>query len=277
MSTGDKVDTYATTVNADDRNKPFYHEWENWHQAHLARLADPYGFLAITGLHWIDANPQHFDGVPGAWQTRNNEVVVTLAADENLSWQGKTLSGEFSFGELTDNTSVYAEYGETKLEVARRSGLYLLRPRNPDYRTLQEFNGVPAYYPDPAWRIEAQFTRYPQPQDVTVDAVAPGITHLYSVPGYIEFTLQGETVRLTAFAAGENLQLLFTDKTSGKTTSDKQRALTVAPPDASGRVLLDFNRAINLMCAYTPAATCPLPPPENHIPLAIEAGEKIYA
>ncbi|WP_437612420.1 DUF1684 domain-containing protein [Erwinia sp. V71] len=277
MSVSETVDKYATTVNADDRHKAFYGDWENWHQQHLSRLADPWGFLAITGLHWLDEKAQRFAGVPGEWQAINGEVKVTLGAGEAFSWQGEEITGEFSFGELADNTSVYPQYGNTKLEVARRTGRYLLRPRNPDYKTVKHFTGVPAYYPDPAWRVEAQFIAYPQARTVTVGAVVAGLKHVYSAPGDIEFTLHGKTVRLTAFAAGENLQLLFTDETSGHTTSDKQRALTIAPPDAHGRVVLDFNRAINLMCAYTPAATCPLPPPENHIPLAIEAGEKRYS
>ena len=48
----------------------------------------------------------------------------------------------------------------------------------------------------------------------------------------------------------------------------------MAAPDAEGRVTLDFNRAVNLPCAYTDFATCPLPPAENRLPIAIEAGEK---
>jgi uncharacterized protein (DUF1684 family) len=68
---------------------------------------------------------------------------------------------------------------------------------------------------------------------------------------------------------------LFTDETSGVTTYAANRSLRVAAPDADGSVVLDFNRATNLPCAYTEFATCPLPPAENHLPLAVEAGEQI--
>jgi hypothetical protein len=71
------------------------------------------------------------------------------------------------------------------------------------------------------------------------------------------------------------LLVLFTDATSGITTYVANRALSVGAPDTSGQVTLDFNRATNLPCAYTDFATCPLPPPENRLPVAIEAGEKI--
>jgi hypothetical protein len=73
------------------------------------------------------------------------------------------------------------------------------------------------------------------------------------------------------------LTVLFTDLTSGVTTYAANRVLQLAPPGLDGRVVLDFNRATNLPCAYTDLATCPLPPPENRLPVAIEAGEKIPA
>jgi uncharacterized protein (DUF1684 family) len=68
---------------------------------------------------------------------------------------------------------------------------------------------------------------------------------------------------------------LFTDETSGVTTYAANRSLQIAAPDAEGRVTLDFNRAGNLPCAYTDLATCPLPPAENRLPVAVEAGERI--
>jgi len=68
---------------------------------------------------------------------------------------------------------------------------------------------------------------------------------------------------------------LFTDETSGDTTYAANRSLSLGVPDADGTVVIDFNRATNLPCAYTDLATCPLPPPENHLPVAVEAGEKI--
>jgi uncharacterized protein (DUF1684 family) len=68
--------------------------------------------------------------------------------------------------------------------------------------------------------------------------------------------------------------VLFTDATSGKTTYAANRSLTVTP-ESDGSVVLDFNRAVNLPCAYTDLATCPLPPSENRLSVAIEAGEQI--
>ena len=72
-----------------------------------------------------------------------------------------------------------------------------------------------------------------------------------------------------------DLLVLFTDATSGVTTYAANRSVSVPAPDAEGRTVIDFTRATNLPCAYTDFATCPLPPAENRLPFAVEAGEKI--
>lgn len=69
--------------------------------------------------------------------------------------------------------------------------------------------------------------------------------------------------------------MLFADATSGVTTYAANRALEIGAPDAEGWVTVDFNRAGNLPCAYSDLATCRLPPTENRLPAAIEAGERI--
>ena len=68
---------------------------------------------------------------------------------------------------------------------------------------------------------------------------------------------------------------VFKDATSGKTTYGGGRFLYAALPK-DGKVVLDFNRAYNPPCAFTPYATCPLPPPRNRLTVPIEAGEKKY-
>ena len=68
------------------------------------------------------------------------------------------------------------------------------------------------------------------------------------------------------------LFFIFRDATSGKTTYGAGRFLHADPPK-DGRVILDFNKAYSPPCAVTPYATCPLPPPQNRLPVAIEAGE----
>jgi hypothetical protein len=76
--------------------------------------------------------------------------------------------------------------------------------------------------------------------------------------------------------AGEPLFLVFGDATNGEGTYGGGRFLTADPPDSAGTVVLDFNRATNPPCAFTPYATCPIPPRENVLPVPVTAGEKAW-
>jgi uncharacterized protein (DUF1684 family) len=161
--------------------------------------------------------------------------------------------------------------------VAKRGGHYIVRPRHPDTPLRVQFAGTPAYPPHPRWAVTGRYVPFAEPRPTTVGAAVDGLQHVYDAPGRIEFELDGQPLSLTAFPGRGpgSLIVLFTDATSGVTTYAANRALQVEAPGPDGRVVLDFNRATNLPCAYTDLATCPLPPPENRLPVAIEAGEKI--
>ena len=95
----------------------------------------------------------------------------------------------------------------------------------------------------------------------------------------MEFVRDGKTWRIEALAdgAGGKLLLVFADRTSGHGSYPAGRFLDVDAPGKDGKALLNFNRAYDPPCAFTPFATCPLPPPENRLDLRIDAGEKAYA
>ncbi|MFK4272892.1 DUF1684 domain-containing protein [Streptomyces milbemycinicus] len=254
----------------------FTENWLDWYRAQEDRLADPHGFLAITGLHWLDDRPQRFPDAPGAWHTGRNGVVVTLDDGEELVVDGTPVRGEHRFGVLPERGGVDAVWGEAVIEVAKRGGNDIVRPRHPDAPLRTAFTGTPAYAPDPRWAVTGRYIPFDTPRPTTVGAAAWGLEHVYDAPGRIEFELHGRQLSLTAFpgrGAGR-LMVLFTDATSGVTTYAANRALALEPPAADGTVVLDFNRAANLPCAYTDLATCPLPPAENRLPVAIEAGQK---
>ncbi|MFF8316154.1 DUF1684 domain-containing protein [Streptomyces bobili] len=255
----------------------FVREWERWHRRKEEVLAGPHGFLAITGLHWLSPEPARFDDAPGAWSSTAEGVVVDLADGEELTLDGTVVRGRYAFGVIAERDSVYVAAGDALIEVAKRGGHDILRPRHPGNALRTAFSHTPAYAPDPRWVREGRFLPHPRPRPVTVGAAVEGLEHVYDSPGQVEFELAGTTYRLTAFNGGTpgSLTVLFTDATSGVTTYAANRSLHLAAPDGEGRVTLDFNRAGNLPCAYTDLATCPLPPAENRLPVAVEAGERI--
>ena len=98
-----------------------------------------------------------------------------------------------------------------------------------------------------------------------------------SCPGAAVFTVAGETCRLEPTGNPEaGLFFVFGDATNARETYGGGRFLSAEPPDSTGTIVLDFNRAFNPPCVFTPFATCPLPRPENRLPVRVEAGEKMY-
>ncbi|MGG5170587.1 DUF1684 domain-containing protein [Pseudarthrobacter sp. J1738] len=258
----------------------FAAEWNHWHAAHEQNRTHPYGFLAVTHLHWLGDSPAVLEGAPGVWSVQDDAVRVILEPGESLLQDGKELNQgagtSVTFGPIPERDGINLTSGESVLELAKRGGEYVLRPRHPENELLQQYQGTPAYAPNEAFAIPAKFVPYQTPRPTTVGAAVEGIHHVYEAPGKIHFELDGQELALTAFNGHEAgaLLVLFTDATSGKTTYAANRSLSVTPA-ADGTVLLDFNRAVNLPCAYTDLAMCPLPPAENRLPVAIEAGEKI--
>ncbi|MET7959463.1 DUF1684 domain-containing protein [Micromonospora zamorensis] len=269
------IDAVPSTA-ADSRSE-FHEEWQQWHRRHEEARADPHGFLAVTGLHWLTPAPQQFPDVPGEWHTGDDGPVVILGEDEQLVVDGRQIRGRHEFGPIAERAGLTVGIDGGVLEVARRGGHDILRPRRPDHPLRAGYRGTPTYPPHPRWVLSGRFVPFDSPRSTTVGAAVEGLTHVYDAPGQIEFAVDGVPLRLTAFNGGTpgSLSVLFTDATSGVTTYPANRALTVGAPDEQGRVTLDFNRAANLPCAYTDFATCPLPPAENRLPVAVEAGEKI--
>jgi uncharacterized protein (DUF1684 family) len=256
----------------------FAADWERWHQGHGDRLAAPDGFLAITSINWLSPTPARFADAPGEWSADESGITVVLRDGEELALDGALLtSGTHHLGRIPERGGVFPADAHGVYEVARRGGNDILRPRHPDHELRASFRGTPAYAPDPHWVISGRYREFDVPRDTTVGSVVDGLQHVYAAPGVVEFEVNGQPYALTAFNgyAPGSLNILFTDSTSGVTTYAANRSLQVAAPGADGTVTLDFNRAANLPCAYTPFATCPLPPAENRLPFPVEAGQQI--
>jgi uncharacterized protein (DUF1684 family) len=264
------------TVTGPASTDTFAAEWEEWHNKKEAWLADPHGFLAITSLHWLTPTPQRYNDAAGVWSTLDDRVTVRLDDGEELIVNGEPVHGTFQFPVIAERGGINARWGDAVLEVAKRGGHHILRPRHSSNPLRLDYRGTPVFPPDPRWRVRGRYLPFDQPRPTTVGAAVEGLEHVYDAPGRIEFELDGEQLSLTAFPGYSpgSLSVLFTDATGGRTTYAAVRALQIAEPDADGSVIVDFNRASNLPCAYTDLATCPLPPAENRLQIAIEAGEK---
>ncbi|WP_033296083.1 DUF1684 domain-containing protein [Amycolatopsis jejuensis] len=252
----------------------FAQAWHDWKADREKTLADPYGWLALVSLDWLEDSPRTYPGLPGRWWQDASAAYVDPSGGD-LQYEGAPITGVQRFELVNSGAVTRVTAGEVEIEIARRSG-YLIRVHDPKAPVLHGFHGVPAYEPDEAWVLKGRFEPFAEPQPTTVGAVVEGLSHVYTAPGVVRFTHNGVEHKLTAFnGREEGFNILFTDETSGVTTYPANRSLPVPPAAPDGTVTLDFNRAANLPCAFTDFATCPLPPAGNHLPFAVEAGEKL--
>lgn len=250
----------------------FTEQWQEWRTKRERDLADPYGWLALVSLDWLSDEPRTYDTAPGVWW-QDAEAAYVDPQGAELTYQGEPVTGALRFELVNSGLGTRVVAGDVEVEVARRSG-YLIRVHDPKARVLHDFHGVPAYEPDPAWVLTGTFEAFDEPVPTTVGAVVPGLTHIYQAQGLVRFSHDGTEHTLTAFnGRAGGLSILFTDATSGVTTYPANRSLAVPDAAADGTVVLDFNRAVNLPCAFTDFATCPLPPEGNDLPFAVAAGE----
>lgn len=261
-------------------DESFIVEWQAWHDDYERHRASPHGFLTVTDLQVLDATPRRIDGVPGVWSVTDAGVIVEVEdqdAAAEMSFNGEPVVGRFNLGPMPERASLIVDWGDRKIELAKRSGHVIMRPRDPEAPLRVDYQGTPTFEPDPDWVISGQYEPFDEPRPVTVDAALSGLSHVYESPGVVEFVIDDEPLSLTVFNGGVkgSLFALFRDATSGVTTYAATRSLNIEEPRSDGSVVLDFNRAVNMPCAYTDFATCPLPPAENQLPVAIEAGERI--
>ncbi|RMI31328.1 DUF1684 domain-containing protein [Nocardia stercoris] len=253
----------------------FERHWQAWHDQRETRLRDPLGVLSWIGLHWLDTDEQPVPGVPGRWRADGDTVVVTVDRLGELARDGRPLADSTVLRPAEGAPGLELTAGTRIAEVVRRTGKFAVRVHDPAAPALAHFAGIPAYRPDPRWAVLGFFEPYERSRTITTAAVLDGLEHRHAAAGTVVFRLDGAEYRLIAFGRPETgLSVLFTDATSGVTTYPAARRLELGTPAVDGGLTVDFNRALNLPCAFTDHATCPLAPAENRLPVAIEAGEQ---
>jgi hypothetical protein len=264
---------------------------EKQRAARLAALTSESGWLTLVGIHWLKPGSSRLGS--GA----ANEIVlagegvpalvgrIEVAADGGATFVaapggGATMRGEPVASAVLrsdrQGTPDVIEVAGLRMSLIERSGSLALRVRDPNSPRRTRFKGIPAFPVDPAFRIAAVFEPYPAPREVTV-ASAQGPAQKMLAPGLLRFRVGSTECTLEPFAdsADAALFLVFADATSGRETYGAGRFLdAAAPAPGTGTVVLDFNLAYNPPCAFTPYATCPLPPPASVLPVAIRAGER---
>jgi hypothetical protein len=266
-----------------------------WQADRLAGLTAERGWLTLIGLYWLEPGENRIgtaenDHVRFGTEFAPGELGSLFLEKKEDSWRvrlvpapgsGLQLNGEPA-AEIELATDIDPEpdilsAGELEFFIIRREDRFAVRAKHPQAETAVGFTGLDYYPIDPDWRIEARFVPYDEPKPILIPSVI-GTTSESLVPGEVRFEIEGEDHVLLPLSGGVDDPewfYVFRDGTSGHGTYPPGRFL-VSGAAVDGSVILDFNRAYNPPCAFTPYATCPLPPKENWLSVAIEAGEKNY-
>jgi uncharacterized protein len=263
------------------RHDTFQQDEMKWRADRRAHLTSDSSWLTLVGLHWLQpgTNNVTIAGTPPlTLRFTLANGVVTVEPDPRLTIDGKPVTAPTP---LVDDTSdkgpTVVKAGTRSMQAIKRNDKFAIRAKDTKSEARRNFKGLDYFPPNDKYRVEARFEPYTPPKKIPITNVL-GMTSDETSPGALVFTLDGTEVRLDPILEqGEkDLFIIFKDATAGHETYGAARYLYASPP-VNGKTIVDFNHAYNPPCAFTPYATCPLPPPQNRLPIRIEAGEKKYA
>jgi uncharacterized protein (DUF1684 family) len=260
-----------------DTNKAadYIKDVEQYRAKRESTLRQDEGWLTVVGLFRLKEG----DNTVGSGD--KNAVVLPASAPAKAGVvkfeQGKAIyyPADGRPGTLMQKDRDVITLGSVKFFVIQRGAESFIRVKDNNSDLRKNFTGLKWYPIDPSWRISAKYTPYDVPKTIEFDS-QNGVKQNMRVPGYASFTRDGKDYRLDPVVEGRELMFIIRDATSNKTTYGAARFVYADAPK-NGVVILDFNKAINPPCAFTAFATCPLPPPQNRLTLAVTAGEKKYS
>ena len=266
---------------------PYETSIKQWQQQRIESLKAEDGWLNLAGLYWLEEGnntlgsndkntilfpADHSDAFVGT-VTLNKGIVHFTAATHAVV---KTLSTAVTNIQLFPykEQPIVLAHKSLRWFVIQRGTKYAIRLRDFENPILKEFKGIETFPIDEQWKIKAQFVptvgRKIKMLDIT------GRVFEEESPGKLVFKINGETYSLETTGTTAHLFIVFGDATNNLDTYGGGRFLEVDVPQEDGSIYLDFNKAYNPPCAFTPYATCPLPTKENKLSVAISAGEQFH-
>ncbi len=264
-----------------------------WRAEYEQGLRADWGWLTVTGLHWLEdgthligssetATVRLAPGVAGSGSEVPQELArITVdggsASLDPLSTDLRSDGAPVQPGQVALDSLGRSERmitGNQSIIVVSRRGRIGVRTFDNDSSQRLRFEGSRWFPVDDDWRVPARFEAFPEPRRISFMTVL-GDESSVVARGRYTFEIAGKTHSLVSTGRGSRPFFVFKDSTSGTKTYGASRFLTADPP-VDGVTWLDFNRAYNPPCAFTPHATCPLPPAENVLDLGVTAGELTY-
>lgn len=259
-----------------------------WRNERIQDLKSENGWLNLAGLFWLHAGTNSFGSDPsndvvfperlaaakmGQFIVQNDSVFIQL--EPGIEVGVTSLSSKQPILIYPTSSATKMSYQSLRWFVIQRGDKFAIRLRDLESPYLKEFTGIHSFSIQEKYRVKAKFVPYQNKQIDILDVT--GRIAKQNCPGKLVFELKGKKYAIDVLDGGEKEYfLLFGDETNKKTTYGAGRFLYVPKPDATGYTYVDFNKAYNPPCAFTPFATCPLPPPQNKLRVLVEAGEMNY-
>ena len=264
-------------------------EIDQWRAERLASLTGESGWLSLIGLFWLKEGKNTFgsepandivlpkDKVParaGAFTLANGVLTFETSQPNTFMINGEPVTSAQLRNDTEDKPTIIAINSLT-FQIIKRGDKLGLRVKDKNNSDRANFKGLEYFPADLKWRIDARFEAYNPPKPMPILNLL-GMESDEPSPGAVVFEVNGKTYRLDAMTEKDEPRffMIFADDTRGKDTYGAGRYLYVDPPDGNNHLVIDFNKAYSPPCAFTNYATCPLPPKQNVLSLAIDAGEK---
>jgi uncharacterized protein (DUF1684 family) len=260
---------------------------KQWQQQRIESLKAEDGWLNLAGLYWLEEGKNtlgsndkntilfpadHSDAFVGTVTLNKGTVHFTVAPPSVVKTASTTVTHVQVFP-YKDNPVVLA-HQSLRWFVIQRGAKYAIRLRDLENPILKEFKGIETFPIDEKWKIKAQFVPTVGRKIKILDVT--GRIFEEESPGKLIFKINGGTYSLETTGTKAQLFIVFGDATNNLDTYGGGRFLEVDAPLEDGSIYLDFNKAYNPPCAFTPYATCPLPTKENKLKVAISAGEQFH-
>jgi uncharacterized protein (DUF1684 family) len=263
---------------------------EKWRSEQEANLKKETGWLTVAGLFWLKEGTstvgagEKFDvrltenfkqGRFGEIDFKNGVAALKVESGIEAQADGKGISAPVNLVSDEKGKPTEIRTGSQTFFLIKREDRFGIRLKDSSSEARRTFKGRHWFPVDETYKVTARLEAFPEPKEVMVPNVLGGNFKMKS-PGILKFTLKEKEYSLQPVDEGDGaLFIIFRDKSSLDETYKSGRFLYADKP-VNGEAVLDFNKAENPPCAFTPYATCPLPPPQNNLDVEIKAGEKRY-
>lgn len=260
---------------------------KEWRQNRLDELKAKDGWLSLAGLFWLKEGRNTFGSAPandlvimevkapaliGSFFLEKGQVRFVTAAGVVVLCGSEVVS-DISLKSNGQSEPTILRTGSLSWFIIERGERIGVRLRDSNHPRIDKLKEIETFPIDLKWHVEATLERFEKPQIIKVPTVL-GTENESLAPGVLVFEIAGEVHRLTPLGDDGDLFVVFGDETNAIETYGGGRFLGVGKPDEKGRTVIDFNMATNPPCAFSPYATCPLPPKMNRLSIRITAGEK---